>query len=121
MCLPKALILEISRQCADELSRQVASRAASMPTSELRGYVRARARSMVRERAVDAGRNDRRAAAHVDELIDAAIAQTVHFVLSAYQSSPMIDIQAPHIGESQPISIPMWAAQTRTQQRRAAA
>jgi hypothetical protein len=96
-----------------------------MPVNELRGYVRALARGKVRERAIDAVRKNRGAAAHVDKrvdkLIDAAIARTVHSVVSACHSSPIIAIQAPHIGEAQPISIPMWPAQTINHRRRAAA
>jgi len=89
---------EIAERCAAVTLPQLTAAAGQMSASQLRGYVRAHAWPQVWDETETASASSRLTKAERNDLAARALEQTVHLVMCAYRSAPVVAIPSPHIG-----------------------
>ena len=89
---------EIAERCAAATLQQLTAAATQMSVSQLRGYVRAHAWPQVSDESETASVSYGLTKAERNELAARALEQTVHLVMCAYRSAPVVAIPVPHIG-----------------------
>jgi hypothetical protein len=85
-----ALISEIAKDVAQQLSGQLNANVANMNVAELRGYVRARASTLAADRCRQWAGGDR-------ELMAAVLEQATHLIIRDLYVRPVVTVPTPHV------------------------
>ncbi|MEX0612227.1 MAG: hypothetical protein WD738_13540 [Pirellulales bacterium] len=96
-CRRDALAHDIATRSMATVMRRLHADTATMTSAELRGYIRARALNAVQTEARKLIAARQVQLPHADELIAAALEQTVHIVVQNLLSPPVIAMPAPHL------------------------
>lgn len=89
---------QIAERCALATLNQLGTAVEQMSIAQLRGYVRAHAWEQVWAETQDAQASGRLTKPQANDVAARALDHTVHLVMQACSSAPVIAMPAPHIG-----------------------
>lgn len=91
-------VRQIAERCAAATLSQLSTATEQMSVAQLRGYVRAHAWKQVWAETQGAEASCRLTKSQANEVAARALEHTVHLVLQACSSAPVITMPVPHIG-----------------------
>jgi hypothetical protein len=93
-----AIVREIAERCASTTLSELRGAAERMSVAQFRGYVRAHAWPQVMAEVRGAEASGRVKGSQANNFAASALEQTVHLVIGASTTAPIIAMPAPHIG-----------------------